>query len=219
MGCANFFRFHPDAGISDYCKRFGYELQQLVSAVEGTGLAGKYKSDDHIIALKNAIIGLDNTGMTDRLYESRAASMGSGGSAYTNAENSREIALGRSPSQLGYSEKMEIADFMERYIFRGSNEYTLSDEKNEYEGVSSREEKDETKIMADAIMLGFGLSDSSVRKVITGLLSSGRSEKEIQIIIREIIETMGKTGIKDESMIALFLQEPEGMAISCHQDS
>ena len=30
---------------------------------------------------------------------------------------------------------------------------------------------------------------------------------------------MGKTGIKDESMIALFLQEPEGMAISCHQDS
>lgn len=69
MGCTNFFKYHPDATLSDYAKRFGYDANALERAVRKTVEYRERPFSDEQIVLKEALLSLDARGLTDILYE------------------------------------------------------------------------------------------------------------------------------------------------------
>ena len=70
MGCTNFFKYHPDATLSDYAKRFGYDANALERAVRKTEEYREMRSfSNEQIVLKEVLLSLDARGLTDTLYE------------------------------------------------------------------------------------------------------------------------------------------------------
>ena len=67
MGCPNFFRFHKNATVDDYAKRFGYDSGKLKTAIASSGFVEKYSSGSN--SMVNALIEMDNRKMTKELYD------------------------------------------------------------------------------------------------------------------------------------------------------
>lgn len=67
MGCPNFFKYHPDATLGEYCSKFGYDEKLLKETIskESPGI-GKINDD---AAYLSSVKEMDLKGETDRLYE------------------------------------------------------------------------------------------------------------------------------------------------------
>jgi hypothetical protein len=71
MGCPNFFRYHHDASIEDYAKRFGYDTEVLEKAIKKTEEYSIFKAihgSNEQVAMREALLKLDTEDETDVLY-------------------------------------------------------------------------------------------------------------------------------------------------------
>ncbi|MFH0949023.1 MAG: hypothetical protein V1802_00880 [Candidatus Aenigmatarchaeota archaeon] len=81
MGCPNFFKFHTNATLDQYCKRFGYDQDILEQTVKKTEQYNAVSAPNEEQRMLNALLHMDEMKMTDGLYFFSVKEMGA---AYQN---------------------------------------------------------------------------------------------------------------------------------------
>jgi hypothetical protein len=70
MGCVNFFKYHPDATLDQYCKKFKYDRNVLAEMVKKTEQYSQMSSEiPEEKKIMTALFELDNAKMTDVIYK------------------------------------------------------------------------------------------------------------------------------------------------------